>query len=530
MKALKKFFKFGILINFSTSIFLTKALSLSNNNEDILLNNSKLSNNTKESRGLVDGNFVISENNGITITDSSGSKIDFEVKGQNSNSIGVGYRGYLMLNEVDNRYYYVGYDGRVIWDSKSITSQIIKSIYIDYNLDLNMFILVYVYRDKSSNKEYLRIEAISESDGSTKVYHQNLYSDIPEFCSDNWDYLTVTRIKNSNGYYILPRVSLNSQSIRAINFFVDYESAFSSSGPNNTQIVKTSNGYKMSSSIQTIRSGQHSTRIISAGAIYVNGIYSLFTIQQWPSATRISMNVYKDSSYVYDTTYKGSYMGAPSDLEMKSQITEIALTPQSNNNNIDYMMIYNSDGDNLIKGTYDFLTGSCNYSLISLNTSYLNFNILSGRLYGNGFFLYGDDLTSGTTHKNKILGIRSDNIYINSTHFAYSSNSHNRNTTRMFDASSAMTNVNDSSSYRNVAVMPKYATGSTVFGDVGLISLDSSDWSNTNSIVMFQGNGTLAYKTKLLNSSITLTGLEDTYARSAIIDDIKNKLITQKKL
>ena len=89
MKALKKFFKFGILIliNFSTPIFLTKALSLSNNNEDILLNNSKLSNNTKESRGLVDGNFVISENNGITITDSSGSKIDFEVKGQNSNSI-----------------------------------------------------------------------------------------------------------------------------------------------------------------------------------------------------------------------------------------------------------------------------------------------------------------------------------------------------------------------------------------------------------------------------------------------------------
>ena len=503
-KQLSQIFKISSLglLGLSTPISLLNIFTFNKqSNENYINENDYKSNERTTSSGTLTSTW-----NGMYITDEEGNKVSFSASAVSSDGIGIGPRGYLILNAEDGKYYYIGYDGKVIWKTSN-TFQ--KSIYVDYNDNLGIFVTVV----KDSNG--LTVWTTKENGNGSRLMNywgiQNLISD---FSNEDYEQVIVTRIQNSNGYYILSRSSNTSSQIQAFNFFIEQGNKnIGNTGTNNTEVVVTYDGYYLSRKTSTIRSngsGPFNTRILAAGALYggSQNVYSLVTLQHWTTPSILSINLYKNESYQNDHRVLENVNNLANDP--KFQVSQIYTLPW-NNDNSDFVVPFNISGEQstIIRGAYKISDGSkIKVDNISWQDTYntIDYDGMAGRLYKNTFYLFGSDWTGNTEKRNRLLRFKASKYNdMNQSSFDYRNNNNDTNLTRMFQTENIISN----GKYCQFGIFPQYTSSDDSFNqNINMIGINDN-WSNRNSIVVYDGNndGYFAYKTTALtNSIITLTG------------------------
>ena len=255
----------------------------------------------------------------------------------------------------------------------------------------------------------------------------------------------------------------------------------------------------------------------------------MVTLQYWSGSKVLTINFYKNESYQNDYHVVNNVNSL--EYDPKYQVSQIYLLPWSGANNykFDFVVpfIISSESNYILRGAIDTrnvsLIKNDNISLQdSPNT--IDYYAQSGRLYKNTFYLFGNDWTSDTCKRNRLLRFKADTYPMNQSSFNYRNGSNDSSLTQMFET----TNILSDSNFKQIGVFPEYTSSNNSYDqNINIISLNSSDWSNRNSIVVFKSDGSLAYETKALsNNIITLTGLESTYAKSATAKQIKDKLTT----
>ena len=441
-----------------------------------------------------------------------------------SDGIGIGPKGYLMLNYDTSKFDYIGYDGKVIWSSSSTVSNNMASsspdagwpIYVDYDDNLDVF-TSWSKGLWSSGEAFLRFIAMDASTGN--VIYDYAVSGV-DFSSNNYQDVLITKMANtpSNmvGYTIIQGEEKAMNSIKYSTFYFGKNNK-PSSAPNTTSFITSGiqiqdgNAWMSQVNVTNTSGGSNNGSFLRAKSFYKDGNYFLFFILKYASG-KITYVVSKNGSQQAWTNIDGVSNITMSDgHRFSSKEGAIYEWSYSRNSGVDLQFYINQSNNNqfLLLLNYDWTENTITTTkVLDFNTATnIDFDTYNYRFYKNTFYGYGSQWYADESHYDHImiLNLGSENSqYIGSND--------------RFDISSSNMKIVDipgneilgsNHTTKAIGLFPSYSSSNKPFTNVNL-NLNGIKGTNNfnNSILSFTPDGKFAYNTNLTGSEIDISSNE----------------------
>lgn len=536
----KKWLAIGSSTAVASSLLLMFAgLTISKVNDVKQVNNIQnqaLQNRSVQPRAghAIEGDYLLDSNNAIRTLNKNGTPVSsLGYTAMRSDGIGIGPKGYLMLNRETSRFDYIGYDGKVIWSSNKLVSNNMSSpnadpgwpIYVDYDDDQNVF-TTWSKGVFSSGSTYLKFMAIDADNGNV-LYDWHPTNSVYDFSANSYQEVLITKMDNtpSNliGYTVIQG---NIKKLNEVKYMTIYfgKNNKPSTPPNSTSFISDGIQYQDESawaSIQLVSNssgGSSNGHILRAKAFYRNGDHYLFFIirfaDAWSSnSSYMSYVVHKNGvqqTWVDIVGETGALTGSGSKYGTQlgsSREGAIYVWPNlgvdiqfyvAESDNYQYIWLLNYRWDNTIN--HSFIK---RVLLNTAGTNTIDFDTYNYRFYKNSFYGFGNNWYSDTDHYDSVMIL---NLGLENSRYENGDN-FNATNDNIKTISFPQSLYGAEHKNKRIGIFPSYSSKNRPFVDVNL-NLNGISESNSpfnNAILTITPDGNYAYNTSLTGSEIDIS-------------------------
>ena len=492
--------------------------------------------------GAIEGDYLLDSNNAIVVRNSDGTPATKSgYSAMRSDGIGIGPKGYLMLNNDTSKFDYIGYDGKVIWSTTTISDNMDSNnpdagwpIYVDYDDDLDVF-TTWSKGILANGEGCLKFVAFNANTGAT-LYDYNVSNDV-DFSSNNFQDVLITKMANTPsdmvGYTVMQAEKKGDPYYAYYSTFYFGKNNKPESAPKTTSFITSGiqfeDGNAWMSSKERVNSERGLGRFIRAKSFYKDGDYYFFGLMLYTGQTRsmqffvqkngISTRAYKQISIKNNSISNGHIFSSK----------EGAIYEWSNGVDLQFYINLSSNNQFLLLLNYDWKNNAITTTkVLDFNTaSNIDFDSYSYRFYKNTFYGYGGQWDNDVSHYDRImiLNLGSENSqYIGSNDkFDISSNN-----MKIVDVPGNEI-LGSSHSTKGIGLFPSYSPSDRPFTNVNLNlnGIRATDNLN-NAILSITPDGNFAYNTKFLGNEIDISSnetLKNLTATKVTQDQIKEEII-----